>query len=74
MPYPDMTAVADKAAQRRQSVNKIVTYARHKGLDADFHKVNLNYHVWQEWYLGRYPTGYLIRKTGVRRIPNAASH
>jgi len=70
MKWPNMVAVAEKCEQRRDLIRKIVKYGRHCGLDATFDRVNRNLPVWSEWYYGRYATGYLIRKTGVRKIPS----
>jgi len=68
MKLPDMTAVADKAAKRRATAIAIVGHAVTAGLDANLPMVLRNYHLWLEWHQGRYATGYLVRKTGVRRI------
>lgn len=74
MLFPEMDDVATRAASRKAKAETIVTYANHAGLCADLPMVLRNFHVWQEWYLGRYATGYLIRKTGVRKAPNGRTN
>lgn len=69
MRWPDMTSVADKARERRETAIAIVGHAITSGLDANLPMVLRNYHLWLEWHQGRYATGYLMRRTGVRKLP-----
>lgn len=70
MPATGYAEIQRQVQVRKDTIGKIVIYARHKGLDATFDKVNRNFRLWSEWYYGRYATGYLIRQTGVRKIPS----
>lgn len=71
MKWPDMRDVADKARERREIGIAIVGHAITSGLDANLPMVLRNFHLWQSWHEGRYPTGYLMRRTGVRSLPRA---
>lgn len=64
-----MTDVAERARERRETAIAIVGHAVTAGLDANLPMVLRNYHLWLAWHHGRYATGYLMRKTGVRPLP-----
>lgn len=70
MKWPDMRDVAEKARERREIAIAIASHAITAGLDANLPMVLRNFHLWQTWHEGRYSTGYLMRKTGVRSISN----
>lgn len=54
---------------RKMMCQQIADYARGCGLDADWQFVNRHYDWFNRWYYGCLATGYLIRRTGVKRIP-----
>lgn len=58
-----------EAADRMVMCKKIADAAALNGLAADALKVNRQYKVWLRWYRGHLATGYLIRMTGVKRVP-----
>lgn len=58
-----------EAADRRIMCKRIADAAALNGLAADALKVNRQYRVWLRWYRGQLCTGYLIRMTGVKRVP-----
>jgi hypothetical protein len=68
MRWPDMSDVRQRGIERRERANTICKCARRRGLDANLAMVLRNFDKWERWYLGLYPTGYLMRTTGVRRI------
>lgn len=68
MKWPEMVDVAEKAEKRRLSAIAICGHATTAGLNANVPMILRNYHLWLEWHQGRYNTGYLMRRTGVRSI------
>lgn len=67
---PDaMSAVRQAAIDRQNQCKTIAEYARSKGLDVDWQFVNRHHDWFTRWYHGGLATGYLIRRTGVKRIP-----
>lgn len=57
------------ALLRWQRCKDISQSARFIGLDASPEFVNRHYRRFIDWYEGRLARGYLIRTTGVRKIP-----
>lgn len=64
-----MSLIRDKAIQRREECKRISLFARERGLDADWQFANRHYDWFIRWYYAGMATGYLIRRTGVKRIP-----
>lgn len=64
-----MVTIREAAIQRRAKCDLIAEYARAKGLDVDWLFVNRHFAWFERWYHGGLATGYLIRRTGVKRIP-----
>lgn len=69
MQFDAMSLIRDKTIQRREECKRIAIFAREYGLDADWQFVNRHYAWFTKWYYGGIATGYLIRRTGVKRIP-----
>lgn len=53
---------------RKRMIGQIVKHARSQGLDADSDMVNKHYPWFLRWYEGVLATGYLMNRTGVKRI------
>lgn len=51
---------------RWQMCHTIARYAYAKGFDVDPHKVNRKFSIWKMWFGGGYPTGHLMKVTGVK--------
>lgn len=54
---------------RRQMCRAIAAALYRQGYDVDWRKVNRNYIIFRRWYNGRLALGYLIRQTGIKRLP-----
>ena len=54
---------------RKRMVESITRHARDQGLAANEQLVNRHYAWFILWYEGEIATGYLIGRTGVKRLP-----
>ena len=59
-------AEGDMVARRRRC-EAIAAKARHQGFDVTWERVNRHYAWFTRWDEGRLATGYLIRRTGIKR-------
>lgn len=67
---PDtMALIREKSIQRQAECARISDYARSKGLDTTWLFVNRHYQWFGRWYYDGMAAGYLIKRTGVKRIP-----
>lgn len=57
------------ARMRYKRCQDISTMARAVGIDTTPERVNRKFATWERWAQGRLATGYLMRITGVKRIP-----
>lgn len=67
-PEGEMRDAAIYAEERRRKVLAIVKHARSQGLDANKALVGRQYKWFLRWYEGVIATGYLMNRTGVKRI------
>jgi len=60
--------IAEACGNRRFHVVQVTSYARGKGLDVTTAQVAKHWHWFERWYTGQLATGYLINRTGIKRI------
>lgn len=60
--------IAKRCAERRADVVQITSFARGHGLDCKTSDVARHYEWFQRWFTGGITIGYLINRTGVKRI------
>lgn len=60
--------ISIRCAQRRADVVQVTSFARGKGLDVTTAQVARHWEWFERWFTGGITIGYLINRTGVKRI------
>lgn len=67
-PVGEFRDAAIYAEERKRKVTAITAHARAQGLDANEAMVSRHFAWFDRWYTGIIATGYLMNRTGVKRI------
>lgn len=67
-PVGEFRDAATYAEERKRKVTAITAHARAQGLDANEEMVSRHFAWFDRYYTGVISTGYLMNRTGVKRI------